>query len=299
MPLGVLFQRPTVAHLAELVARPDVGEAASSLVPIQPRGARPPLFCVHPAGGTVFCYRELAAALGDDQPLYGLQAQGVDGLLAPHARIEEMAAHYLRALRSVQPAGPYRLAGWSLGGNIAYEMACQLSEASEEVALVALFDAGAIPPERERNEEDFLTMLLGLFSAEDRLSLERLRELSPEEQLAYFVDRARQADLVAMPGASAAGAQHVFDVFQANLQAVVDHVPRQYTGRVTLLKAAVQSGDLCDDPLLGWGTHAAGGVELHVIPGDHVHMLAPPSVRSVAECLALALRKSVVPTLVD
>ncbi|HEX4147968.1 MAG TPA: thioesterase domain-containing protein, partial [Pirellulales bacterium] len=162
LPLNVLFQRPTVAHLSELLARPDVADLATSLIPIQPRGDKAPLFCVHPAGGTVFCYRELAAALGEDQPFYGLQAQGLDGRHAPHTRLEDMAAHYIRAMRKVQPAGPYHLGGWSLGGNIAFEMACQLREQGDEVGLLALLDAGAMAPNQKATEEDFLTMLLGL-----------------------------------------------------------------------------------------------------------------------------------------
>ncbi len=285
LPLNVLFQRPTVAHLSELLARPDVAELASSLVPIQPRGAKTPLFCIHPAGGTVFCYRELAAALGDDQPFYGLQAQGLDGRHAPHSRLEDMAAHYIGALREVQPDGPYNLAGWSLGGNIAYEMACQLHDQGAEVGLLALLDAGAVAPDQKATEADFLTMLLGLFPADAQLPLENLRQLSPAEQLEYFVGRAQQAQLVALDGDMANSARHVFDVFQADVQAIVEHRPRQFAGRITLIKAAEQAMDLAGDATLGWSSYAAGGIDIHVIPGDHVHMIREPSVRHVAACL--------------
>ena len=154
-----------------------------------------PLFCVHPAGGTVFCYRELAAALGDEQPLYGLQAQGLDGRHAPHTRLEDMAAHYIGAMREVQPHGPYHLGGWSLGGNIAYEMACQLHEQGDEVGLLTLMDAGAIAPDQKATEEDFLAMLLGLFPADAQLPLDDLRKLSPAQQLEYFVGRRNRPSL--------------------------------------------------------------------------------------------------------
>jgi thioesterase domain-containing protein len=237
----------------------------------------------------VFCYRELAAALGDDQPFYGVQAQGLDGRHAPQTRIEDMAAHYVRVLREAQPRGPYNLAGWSLGGNIAYEMACQLHEQGEEVGLLALLDAGAVAPDQKATEEDFLAMLLGLFPAGAQLPLEDLRKLPPDEQLQYFVGRAQEAQLVALDGDLATGAQHVFDVFQADVQAIVEHRPRPFAGRVTLLKAAEQALDLAGDSTLGWSSYAAGGIDVHVIPGDHVHMIREPSVQHVAACLRQCL----------
>jgi thioesterase domain-containing protein/acyl carrier protein len=299
LPLNVLFQRPTVAHLSELLGRPEVADLASSLIPLQPRGDKAPLFCVHPAGGTVFCYRDLAAALGEDQPFYGLQAQGLDGRTAPHTRLEDMAAHYIRAMREVQPEGPYHLGGWSLGGNIAYEMACQLQEQGEEVGLLALLDAGAVAPDQKATEDDFLAMLLGLFPADAQLPLEDLRKLSPAKQLEYFVGRAQQAQLVAFDGDLAGGAQHVFDVFQADVQAIVEHRPRPYSGRITLLRAAEQALDLAGDETLGWSPYAAGEIDIHVIPGDHVHMIREPSVERVAaclrQCLAAAAQKSAAP----
>jgi thioesterase domain-containing protein len=113
----------------------------SVIVPIQPQGSRPPFFCVHPVGGGVFCYRALARHLGSEQPFYGLQARDLIRGQEPHADIETMAADYLEALRSVQPAGPYRLGGWSLGGVTAFEMAQQLRRQGQSVALLTLIDS--------------------------------------------------------------------------------------------------------------------------------------------------------------
>jgi amino acid adenylation domain-containing protein len=292
LPLNVLFQRPTVAHLAELIAKPNAANQASSLVLIQPVGKGAPFFCVHPAGGTVFCYRELAAALGEEQPFFGLQAQGLDGEHAPHTRLEDMATHYIGALREVQPHGPYHLGGWSLGGNIAYEMACQLREQGEEVALLALLDAGAMPPDRHTSEEDFLQMVVGLFPGQGQLPLDALRTMTPAEQLRFFVERVQQAQLVTLDDGIAKNAQYVFDVFQANVQAIVEYRPRPYKGRITLLKAAQQAVELSGDEVLGWGPYAAGGIDVHTIPGDHVHMLVEPSLGCVAECLRALLHSS-------
>ena len=125
LPLATLFQAPTVAQLAAIL-QTETSSFWSSLVPIQPLGSRPPFFCVHAVGGNVLEYYDLARHLGPDQPFYGLQSRGVNEHEAPHERIDEMAAHYIKELRQLQSHGPYFIGGRSLGGIIAYEIACQL-----------------------------------------------------------------------------------------------------------------------------------------------------------------------------
>jgi thioesterase domain-containing protein len=289
LPLAALFQRATVEHLASLLASPQAAEAASSLVPLQTEGDAPPLFLVHPAGGTVFCYLELAQYFRGERPVFGLQALGVDGLHPPHTRVEEMCAHYIQAMRRVQPEGPYHLAGWSLGGNLAYEMARQLVAQGEQVALLALLDAGALPADRPIDESEFLALVVALFPGEEHRPLEEVRQMSSDEQLAYFVRRAAQAGLVQADDIAAG--QHVFRVFQANMKATLEHRPQPYPGKVTLFRASQQqkTHDLSDDPLLGWGALAQGGVEVHPIPGDHAHMVHEPNVAALAQMLKACL----------
>ena len=147
LPDGVvqLFGAPTNKHasaVAELPVSPVI------LVPIQPKGSKPPLFCIHPAGGVVFPYYALAPYLGKDQPLYGIQDPSLyDAQSAPKS-IEAMATRYLEALKTVQPEGPYNLLGWSAGGMVAYEMALQLSRQSQSVAHLIMLDAHAPAPTR-------------------------------------------------------------------------------------------------------------------------------------------------------
>ena len=120
----------------------------SSLVPIQPKGNKPALFCIHGVGGNVLAFEALMRRLGNEQPLYGLQAQGLDGQRRPLFRVEDMAACYINEIRRFQPQGPYFLAGHSFGGVVAYEMARQLQALREPVGLVALFDS---KPRRDVN----------------------------------------------------------------------------------------------------------------------------------------------------
>lgn len=111
------------------------------LLPLRETGSRPPLFCVHPAAGISWSYAGLTAQLGPEQPVYGLQARGLDGSEVLPATVKEMAADYLRQVRQVQPSGPYHLLGWSFGGLVAHEMAVQLQAGGETVGLLSVLDA--------------------------------------------------------------------------------------------------------------------------------------------------------------
>src|SRR4030095_6864448 len=138
IPLATLFQAGTIKKLADILRKDGWSSPESSLVPIQPNGSKPPLFCIHAGGGHVLFYRDLARRLGSDQPFYGIQARRLRGRQVAHSSVEEMAAHYIEEMRTVQPNGPYYLGGSSFGGLVAFEMARQLDAQGAEVALVAL-----------------------------------------------------------------------------------------------------------------------------------------------------------------
>lgn len=140
LPLTTLFTAQTVEKLASLLGSEKEEPHWSPLVPIQPEGTQLPLFCIHGAGGNILMYRELATYAGNDQPLYGLQAVGLDGG-APITRLQEMAEIYITHLREFQPEGPYFLLGLSVGGMIAVEMAHQLRQQGQEVAFLGMIDS--------------------------------------------------------------------------------------------------------------------------------------------------------------
>ena len=126
LAIATLFQSPTIESLARRLNEEDWMPPWSSLVPLQPHGAKPPLFFIHGQQGEVFGFLELSRLLGPDQPCYGIQAVGLDGKAARHTTFEDMAAHYVREIVSFQPDGPIHLAGYSLGGVLAFEVAQQL-----------------------------------------------------------------------------------------------------------------------------------------------------------------------------
>jgi thioesterase domain-containing protein len=149
LPISALFQSPTIALLALRLVDERWVPAWKSLVPLQPFGSRPPLFLLHGWGGDVYAFIELARHLAPEQPVYGIQAVGLDGRQPKHTSVKEMAAHYVEEICSLQPEGPYHLCGFSLGGLIAYETAQQLKRQRKSVAVLALLDTnplGPIPP---------------------------------------------------------------------------------------------------------------------------------------------------------
>jgi len=273
-----------LGRIAEAERTLDGPAAWSSLVPLQPAGARPPLYCVHWAGGHVIIYRDLARHLGPDQPVYGLQAVGLDGRQAPHTRLEDMAAHYIREVRRLQPAGPYYLAGASMGGKIAFEMAQQLQEQGDQVDLLALIDTTG-DVERE-------ALPVG-----ERIQLHsaNIRQLGWPGGAGYLVHRAR-VRLRRWIYRIMIGMGWPIPRFMRNLRGISyvaarNYHPRNYPGKVTLFRAAERPLGGARDFFLGWDRVAGGGMEVFGIPGDHVSLMMEPGVRLLAEELKHCLSR--------
>lgn len=273
LPIAALLQAPTIEQLANVLRGEGCASDWSSLVPIKPSGSKPPLFCVHGGGGTVIVYRELAQHLGPDQPIYGLQAQGLDGKQPRLNRVEDMAVHYLKEIRAIQPHGPYFLGGLSFGGTVAFEMAQQLHAQGEQVGLLFLLDTfpgsyEATPAllrklwKMPRNEQfEYIGRKIGGYQLRKRINR-------------YFLPRALK------------------DVRAAINQAGMHYAIRPYAGPVTLFYASEKSLRGARDPRAGWQSLAAGGLEVYEIPGGHVSILAEPQVRVLAKHLQACLDRA-------
>ncbi|WP_169952585.1 amino acid adenylation domain-containing protein [Microbispora sp. H11081] len=200
LPLQVLFDCPTIEKLARRV---DGGgsEACSRLVPLQGEGAGRPVYCWPGLGGYTMNLRTLAARMGAARPFYGVQAYGINPEEVPYATIGEMAAEDVKAIRRVQPSGPYTLWGYSFGARVAFEAAHQLEQAGERVDHLFLIapgspkvgSASAAGHEREAGFGDpaYVTILFSVFAGTiSGPLLERcLAEAVDEESFAAFVHR--------------------------------------------------------------------------------------------------------------
>jgi amino acid adenylation domain-containing protein len=266
----------------------DVRLSMSVLVPIKPDGARPPLFFVHAVGGSVTPYAALASLLDADQPFYGLEHPGLHVDTATW-RIPELAASYLTAIREVQPVGPFHLGGWSFGGAVALEMACQLRADGEEVALVVVLDAGlptaAYEPDQAELLSWFVDDIAGLASSDlPATDLTALRQLPASQQVDVVLAALESADLASE--ADREELRNRIQVFSANSRAFLACEPRRYDGRLVLLSAA----DEPDDDVERWHALAPGDFEHHVVPGNHYTLLQPPNLSAVAQAVAQAVR---------
>ena len=300
LPLATLFRAPTVAQLAAILTA-DSGATSSSLVAIQPLGSRAPFFCVHAVGGNVLEYYDLAKHLGTGQPFYGLQSRGLHGE-APQTRIEDMAAHYIKELRQIQPVGPYFLGGRSLGGVIAYEMACQLRAQGHEIGLLALLDSYPVGYERTSPDGAGLKVRAQRFRKRLAAHITNIRSLPGREKLAYLFDKSKYGPVRvkskiwrtiyrAYQNLGLNLPQALKDVAEFNWLAAQKYCPQPFDGRVTLFWA---SHDLRAkfDMVEGWKTLARGGMELHEISGTHLDMIKEPHVVDVAQKLNACLKSA-------
>jgi thioesterase domain-containing protein len=293
LPLAVLFQGGTVEAMAALLRKQETTTSSSCLVPIQPSGSGLPFFCVHPAGGDVLCFAALARHLG--QPFYGLRSRGLAEGEAPLERIEDMAALYVEELRRVQPTGPYRIGGWSLGGLIAFEMARQLHQSgvpADEIDLLILDSSPRVAGPAGTEEPSRLDILLDvaryvetLWNRPLGLTVDDLAPLDPEARLDLLVDCLRAADLLP-PEAGEAGIRRIVEVYAVNTRAVRLYTPGRWAGRVTVF----QAGDEPDD--LGWSAIADGPVDIHTVPATHLTLLVEPAVAGLAQQIRARLEAS-------
>jgi amino acid adenylation domain-containing protein len=245
LPLVTLFQAPTVEQLANVLCKNQEGDSAdwSPLVAIRSSGSRRPFFCIPGNLGNVFAdLGHLARHLGSDQPFYGLQ----DGIGNP-TQIEALATCYLDEIRPIQSVGPYLLGGICSGGVVAFEMAQQLLARGQQVPLLALVEPVPPPIPRLGSYLDLAASFFRRFTRRFGHHSRNVSQLGSVDQKAYFRLKAKLV---------------------ANSWALRRYAPRPYPGRIYLFLTA-ESLNSAHSPQLGWRKLAAGGAEVHEIPGSH------------------------------
>lgn len=298
IPGHSLLHASTIAALAELISQPPPslrslrGRMPPSLVKIKSGSGRQPLFLIHPVGGHVYIYRELAQNLDAEQPVFALQAHGLDGKSKPLDNVSEMAEQYINAVRAVQPEGPYMLGGASFGGVVAYEMAQQLLSAGQHIALLFMIDSPSPGqmPSRFVNDADVLAYLLGLGSNLPVPSM-RLQQLPPDERLMFFIKNAGIAKRI-LPDTALDQVRNFLRIFNSNLDAMLKYVPVSYPGRIIFFKASETDHFNSATPEAGWQTLAGGGVVVHPVPGNHITMNFTPNVTVIADMLRPLLEEA-------
>lgn len=147
IPLAAIFEANTIAELSEQLEHQQSVDPLGMMLPLKSTGTTAPLFCIHPVVGLSWAYSGLTRYISTEQNLYGVQARGLaTEYQHSHAgnlpqSIGEMASEYIDHIRRVQPAGPYKLLGWSLGGLLAHEIARRLEADGEDISYLAVLDA--------------------------------------------------------------------------------------------------------------------------------------------------------------
>jgi thioesterase domain-containing protein/acyl carrier protein len=312
LPLASLFQGATVEDQAALLEQEGDSLPWSSLVALQPNGTKRPFFCVHPAGGQVLCYYQLARALGTEQPFYAWQApdftEVAGGGEDNYSRIEDRATAYIESMRRVQPEGPYMIGGWSFGGTVAFEIAQQLQRMGEKVGLLAQLDS--IAPVITLKLDETL-MLLGVAREMTaragkvlQLTADDIRELSQEDQLVYVLEHLKASEVVPPDideELAFQWARSNLRGFQLRHQSFENYAPENYPGQITLLRADLNPvhlldeatrhiAELYEDPTHGWAQLTSQPVKIVPVSGYHETMILEPHVQVLAKALTACIQ---------
>ncbi|WP_399881382.1 amino acid adenylation domain-containing protein [Streptomyces sp. BBFR51] len=284
LTIGSLFEAPTPAALAARLdaAGPAAEDALGVVLPLRTEGDRTPLFGVHPAGGLAWCYAGLAARLGPQQPVYGLQARGLTGDERLPRTLREEAEDYARQIRRVQPHGPYRLLGWSVGGVLAHTVAVLLGQTGEEVELLALLDAFPAEQWRERpapQEGDALTAVLRM------AGFDRAGERTREDVLATL----RRAGSP-LAGLSERALSRIVDIVPNHARMMREHEHAAYDGDVLFFTAAAPRAE---DWLTreAWRPYVRGAIDNHDLDCTHPQLMRDRYLDEIAAVLAARLKE--------
>ena len=255
LSVGELLTHRTIHTLAECIEQSDRSASFSCLVPIRAQGTKAPFFCVHPGGGTVMCFSDLATSMEPDRPFYAFQSLGLDGRNKPLSRTEDMAALYIKEMRLIQPHGPYLIGGMCFGGLVAFEMARQLKAKGEETALLAILDTRRPPGFRK-------------FARRKVVFKNWMRSLGHKNQQKFLKK-----------------------VWLGNEKARKGYKPNPLEGALSLFWSDQSFEQNLTDRVDLWRSLTTGEVSLIRVPGTHLTILTPPHVSELAAQLDRSLNR--------
>jgi len=316
LPMGSLFENPTVASLAALAEKsfaddgrtpdgegPDTHHATgpedsawSPLARLASGGSPPSLFCVHPVGGDVRCYFALAQRLRGIRPVWAFRTRGLDGRTEPHASMDQMMADYLRTLQQVQPEGPCYLVGWSTGGIFALELARRLREERQSLGGLILIDTPRPSIFHQAELDDDARFLYDLVNfsnwfagTEMRVSYEELHRQGSERSLEIVLEEAKRHRVLSDSG-SLEHLRRLVRVCKEHVRIVLGYDPKPFDQPVHLIRPEdtgslmEASGQNLDDDL-GWGSILGDRVVTHEVPGNHFSMMTSKNAGPLAELI--------------
>lgn len=293
LPLSTLFENPTIEKLARMITIDEKEISWNALVKIKPWGSKVPIYMIHGGGLNVLTFNSLAKYMDDDQPIYGIQALGLNGKSKLYYTMEEIASKYISEILNNNPNGPYVIAGYSLGGLIAYEIARQLKEMGKQIAMLGILDTNIsdLNPYKSRVTKIFVKILRQFKKA---LFFSRHFIKNPKKTIEYQTKTL---------------AYKIKNLFRIKYQVedeyftYEDEINRSYEiafynyklkpldVEINLFRVQERMYFLDDPIYLGWNKYALKGVKIHDVPGDHKTFLFPPNDKKFAEILQNNLDK--------
>ncbi len=297
LPLAALLKHPTIASLAAVLSEEPQDQDAKGHVVTLAEGApgEPPLFCIHGGDGGVLFYRDIASRLPERLPIHAIES-----LELAHSReivpasVSETATAYVATLLAKFPQGPFRLAGYSFGGVVAQEMACQLAEAGHRIELLWLFDTDN--PAAKSRKYSAMERLRVFWKQNSDLSFsKRISRLQRRILDGAETNRRTREEIRA---AAASGPAEPYSdlrrvqVREENWRAMQEHTPRLFDGKITLFKAEIGSDKVEYEPDYGWSSCTSRGLEIVSLPGDHLTAFDSENIPKLAATLIRSLEKA-------
>lgn len=291
LPLATLFENSTIRSLAKMLIVDEKEIKWNSLVPIKKTGNKIPIYLIHGAGLNVLIFNPLSKYVDKEQPVYGMQAIGLDEDRAFGYSMEELADIYLAEILAHNPTGPYALAGYSFGGLLAYEMAGKLMQMGKEIKMLGLLDTNATGKEIYKSKADELMKKFTrqihkpLFFSKSFIEypLEtvsyQFNGISSRFNKFFNINNKTSDDVLS----SKEKLSKSYDIAYNNYKL------KPLPIHVDLFRVKKRLYFLDDLKYLGWNAYAKKGVSVHEVPGDHKTFLFEPNVKMFAEILQRTL----------
>jgi acyl-CoA synthetase (AMP-forming)/AMP-acid ligase II/thioesterase domain-containing protein len=315
--ISLLMPRVTINRMLYVLQESSREIQFYPLVPMKEGIIKPHLFLIHPAGGSLTCYKSLVRRLDIEQSIYGIQCSEEDLDGDTSMDVTEIASKYIQLIQRVQTSGPYALAGWSLGGIIAFEMARQLGEIGESTSLLAMIDSLSPNHAYQRPHEIVINKIL---SQLDHLDLNIEHNLFPYDKMWYCMSRELSADRddvflllstdyqrrVVIATLTRLGILPHADSFEDDyirtlMKSLFDGycAARKYRSPGTvgslLYFRAGSLPEQCSDDSLGWSNYVEGDLRVIPLDANHFNIFEEESLSIIAAELSTSLREKGIP----
>jgi len=291
LPIATLFNNPTIEKLANHLSD-DEREKWDALVPIQPTGKKDPIFLIHGAGLNVLLFKSISEYFDTEQPVYGIQALGLNHETDIPLTIEGISKRYIDEILEVNPNGPYSLAGYSLGGFIAFEIARQLKAMGKHIKFIGIMDtyAGNNYYPDSKLTRAFRKILRQFYKIPffAKSFIKTPKEIINYQKLIIKrkINKLRHTNAVIANGVLS---DYDVEIYKKYDKAINDYVLTPFDTEITLFRVEKRLYYLDDRVYLGWNNFALKGVKIKNIPGDHKTFLEPPNDKKFANIIQHAM----------